>query len=429
FVLVDHTRPTTAKHRFVGRASDRHPHQILRVDHESRAPLSESITADLWARLKDMLPQFDAILVSDYLKGVCTEPLLQSVITAARANGQQKVLIDPGRTPDYSRYRGATLLKPNRLESELAAGHVRWTSSPSRSDSTETNPPQKPTINSTKQALQTAHDLRKAHKVETVIITLDREGLVVVTPTEQVEIPTEPRAVYDITGAGDMVLAALGLCLANGVNVFDAARIANLAAGLEVERFGITPVTRQEITAVAATQSVSAPANIRPKVRDKSHKKLVTTEEVTQLASEYRNQGQRIVFTNGCFDLLHVGHVSYLKEAAALGDILIVAVNSDNSVRRLKGPTRPIIPDRDRATLLAALECVDHVVIFDADTPVSLLHKIHPDILIKGGTTDEIVGREIVEAYGGQVLRAGTIAGLSTTQLISTLQTESQSSL
>jgi D-beta-D-heptose 7-phosphate kinase/D-beta-D-heptose 1-phosphate adenosyltransferase len=384
FVFTDSDRPTTAKHRFVGRASDRHPHQILRVDHESRAPLCTSLEDRLWNSLQTELGQFDAILIADYLKGVCSEGFLQRIITAARANNQM-VLVDPGRTTDYQRYRGATLLKPNRVEAELASGQP---------------------IASTEQAIQAARTLCEKFIASAVMITLDRDGLIIATPDSQTTIPTDPRSVYDITGAGDMVLAALGLCLASEMSLPEAGYIANIAAGLEVERFGIAPVKRSEIA-----------AKLSPAEKTKPNK-LVTEDEITALANEYRRQGKRIVFTNGCFDLLHVGHVNYLQEAAMLGDILIVAINSDASVRRLKGPTRPIIPECDRATLLAAMECVDHVLIFEADTPRELLHRIRPDVLIKGGTTAEITGREIVEAYGARVCTGSEIAGVSTTRLI-----------
>jgi D-beta-D-heptose 7-phosphate kinase/D-beta-D-heptose 1-phosphate adenosyltransferase len=403
FVLTDPTRPTTAKHRFVGRASDRHPHQILRVDRESRAPLTESLAADLWTQLKDHLPLFEAILIPDYLKGVCTEPLLQAIITAARANGQP-VLVDPGRTTDYRRYRGATLIKPNRVEAELICGTPLTTA---------------------EQTLQAGRSLCETYELDAAIITLDRDGLVVVTPTDHAEIPTEPRAVYDITGAGDMVLATLGLCIASGIDIINAARLANIAAGLEVERFGIAPVKRAEIKAKTQPQRNLASGGCKPtdsSPHSAASRKLASLDEITELATEYRRQGKRIVFTNGCFDLLHVGHVTYLQEAATLGDILIVAINSDDSVRRLKGPSRPVIAEHDRATMLASLECVDHVLIFTEDTPISLLQKIRPDVLIKGGSTAEIVGHEVVEAYGGVVRRAGLIEGSSTTQLIAKMQ-------
>jgi D-beta-D-heptose 7-phosphate kinase/D-beta-D-heptose 1-phosphate adenosyltransferase len=387
FVLIDPSRPTTAKHRFVGRASDRHPHQILRVDHESRVPISELLATELWDSLQDRLSHFDAILIADYLKGVCSERLLQQVISKARANGQP-VLVDPGRTTDYQRYRGATLLKPNRGEAELACGR---------------------SLDSSDHALQAADALRATCELDAVIITLDRDGLVLCAAEDREVIPTDPRTVYDITGAGDMILAALGLCVAGGISTSNAARIANIAAGLEVERFGIAPVKRSEIAVKLSPQS------------SRSATKLMTVDEVTRLADEYRRQGKRIVFTNGCFDLLHVGHVCYLQGAAALGDILIVAVNSDDSVRRLKGPSRPIIPERDRAQMLASLACVSYVVIFDDPTPCNLLERIRPDVLGKGGTTSEIVGREIVELYGGRVIRLSEVPGISTTSILSSL--------
>ncbi|MES2790053.1 MAG: bifunctional heptose 7-phosphate kinase/heptose 1-phosphate adenyltransferase [Planctomycetota bacterium] len=384
FVVLDPTRPTTSKQRLVGRASDRHPHQILRVDRESREPLSDALTGALWETLQHQLPQFDAILVADYLKGVCTERLLQAVISAARANGQP-VLVDPGRLADYGRYRGATLIKPNRVEAELVSG--------------------RPLTNS-QDVLVAARQLCLTFQLDSVVITLDRNGLVVVAPTGDKVIATDPRAVYDITGAGDMVLATLGLCLAGGTELLTAAHIANLAAGLEVERFGIAPVSRSEIGAKLRSST------------NPSASKIVTADEVSCLAEGYRRQGKRIVFTNGCFDLLHVGHVSYLQEAATLGDILIVAINSDVGVQRLKGLHRPVIPERDRAQMLAALSCINHVLIFEEETPLKLLELIHPEVLVKGATTANIVGREFVESYGGRILRVESIIDCSTTQIL-----------
>jgi len=383
-VLSDPSRSTTCKHRYVGRASNRHPHQIVRVDHESRTPMAESLVTDLWNRLEHRLTEFQAILISDYLKGVCTEPLLQQVISAARAVGIP-VLIDPGRTPNYFRYRGATLIKPNRVEAALAG---------------------KSSFATGVEALATARSLRVSLDLDAVIITLDRDGSIVATADEELAIASSPRAVYDITGAGDMVLATLGLCVAGGLSIPDAARIANVAAGLEVERFGVAPVDRTEVLAKLSTDQKANRA------------KQVTADGMVDLADRYRREGKKIVFTNGCFDLLHIGHVSYLQEAAALGDVLVVAVNSDGSVKRLKGSTRPVIRDEDRSALLAALSCVTHVLIFEEDTPESLLRRIRPDVLVKGGTTTDIVGREIVEAYGGRVCLAGQVPGVSTTQLI-----------
>jgi D-beta-D-heptose 7-phosphate kinase/D-beta-D-heptose 1-phosphate adenosyltransferase len=388
FVLTDSGRQTTAKHRFVGRASDRHPHQILRVDHESRVPLSDSKSDALWALIQDQFESFDVILVADYTKGVCTESLLQRVIAAAVKN-QQPVLVDPGRGVDYQRYRGATLLKPNRVEAELFIGK---------------------SLNTTEQARIAGRTLCEQLNLEAAIITLDRDGLIAITETDQAVITSEPRAVYDITGAGDMVLSVLGLCIAAGMSILDAAVIANTAAGLEVERFGIAPVTRREIAEKLSPSKLS------------SAEKVVDLNALTQLIEKCRREGKRTVFTNGCFDLLHVGHVAYLEEAASLGDLLIVAVNSDASVKRLKGPTRPIIRERERAMMLASLACVSIVVIFEPDTPLELIRLIRPDVLIKGGTTSEIVGREVVEGYGGKVCRATEQTGVSTSAIVASMQ-------
>ena len=246
-----------------------------------------------------------------------------------------------------------------------------------------------------------------------MLVTLDRDGLVLVESAGNAEwFPTRARDVYDVTGAGDMVLAMVGLCRAAGMSFRDAARLANVAAGLEVERSGVAPVTRAEIS--------SALRQSRRPARDKR----VSQERLTALAEQYRRDGKRIVFTNGCFDLLHAGHLRCLEDAAQCGDVLVVALNSDAGVRRLKGNSRPIVNEVERAALVAALECVDHVVIFDDDTPHALLRQLRPDVLAKGGTylPAEVVGREVVEAYGGCVCLTGTVAERSTTGLLEALR-------
>jgi D-beta-D-heptose 7-phosphate kinase/D-beta-D-heptose 1-phosphate adenosyltransferase len=214
--------------------------------------------------------------------------------------------------------------------------------------------------------------------------------------------------VYDITGAGDMVLAMLGVCLAEQTGIETAVQLANAAAGLEVERAGVAAISRPEIQ---EKLQEDAPAGRR---------KQVTLTEAMEIAAQLRARGKRVVLTNGCFDLLHVGHVTYLEQASRLGDLLIVAVNSDDSVRRNKGPQRPVISQHDRAAMLAALGCVDYVLVFDEDTPHTLLHAIRPDVLVKGGTytPDQVVGHEIVRGYGGQVAVTGVVGGVSTTQIL-----------
>jgi D-beta-D-heptose 7-phosphate kinase/D-beta-D-heptose 1-phosphate adenosyltransferase len=229
-------------------------------------------------------------------------------------------------------------------------------------------------------------------------------------------IPAGRREIYDITGAGDMALAALGLSIAARAELRQAVRLANLASGLQVEKLGVAPVTRAELQREIENQFGNQQGQRR---RIPQPSKVTTVPDLVQLAQAYRQSGKTIVFTNGCFDLLHVGHVTMLKEAAALGDVLIVAVNNDASVRQLKGPDRPLINEDDRAELLASLACVDHVLIFGEPTPHGLLEQMRPDILAKGGTTSEIIGREVVEAYGGRAVRLPEIPGASTTAIVS----------
>jgi D-beta-D-heptose 7-phosphate kinase/D-beta-D-heptose 1-phosphate adenosyltransferase len=251
--------------------------------------------------------------------------------------------------------------------------------------------------------------LCEKHLANSVIVTLDNQGMAVVPADAPGKlVTTRPRMVYDVTGAGDMALATLGFCQASGLGLSDAAQLANVAAGLEVERLGVVPITLDEIRAELSEQEHA------------EQKRRVSLDEMTALADFYRSKGQTIVLANGCFDLLHVGHVKYLQEASRMGDVLVVAINSDRSVRSIKGSGRPVIDQEDRATLLAALKCVDHVLVFDAATPHDVLRRIRPDVLVKGGTytIDEVVGREIVWDYGGRVCVTGKIEGTSTTDVI-----------
>jgi D-beta-D-heptose 7-phosphate kinase/D-beta-D-heptose 1-phosphate adenosyltransferase len=388
-LLADRSRPTTVKERFIGRAANRHPHQILRVDSEVRDPLSAELESQLASRIIASLERFQIVLISDYDKGVCTPALLRQIIDAARQRGIA-VLVDPIRGSDYTRYRGATTMTPNRLETELASG-VK--------------------VTDVESAYRAGRKLREQLGLEWAIVTMDRDGMALVHGDGRGQhFPTRPREVYDITGAGDMVLATIGLCLACGVSIEDSLRLANIAGGLEVEKVGVAPVFRDEIR-IDLLQGERGGTG-----------KIVTADQLDSLAKAQRARGARIVFTNGCFDLLHVGHVTYLQEAAQQGDVLIVGVNSDESVQRLKGPSRPVIKQQDRAALLAALACVDYVTVFDELTPLSLIERVRPDVLVKGGDyrgrLDEIIGRELVESYGGQLYLTGEVAGVSTTRIL-----------
>jgi D-beta-D-heptose 7-phosphate kinase/D-beta-D-heptose 1-phosphate adenosyltransferase len=393
-ILTDATRPTTTKERFLGHSVHRQPHQILRIDTESREPLDNDLTEQLLQSLAELIPQHAAVLISDYAKGVCTPQLVAEVISQCRKSGIP-VLVDPGRGVDLGIYRGATLVKPNRLEAELAIGQKIVTPA---------------------EGLDAAKRLRAAHGIESVIITLDRDGLVLASEFSLEHLPITPRALTDITGAGDTALATLGLGFASGLELEPAARLANVAAGLQIQLPGVTPIPRTDL--LREWQSQSRDSVVRMARPPASISKFVSLESAQYHADEYRQGGRKIVFTNGCFDLLHIGHVTMLEECARHGDVLIVAINSDTSVRRLKGNERPIIGEQDRAKMLAALACVSHVLIFDDDTPHRVLKMIRPDVLVKRGTTGHIVGHEIVEQYGGQVERTGEVPGFSTTALV-----------
>jgi D-beta-D-heptose 7-phosphate kinase / D-beta-D-heptose 1-phosphate adenosyltransferase len=399
-------RPTTTKERFVGRASNRHPHQMLRVDHETREAIDANIVSQLRNDLLRRIPENSVIIISDYAKGVCTPELLNAVIYHAHTFGIP-VVVDPARIGDYSRYRRASLVTPNRNEAELATGIP---------------------IESPTDALNAGRELVEQFSLGAAFITIDRDGIAVVESNSEECIqnvePAALREVYDITGAGDMVIAITGLCQAAGVPLSETAQLANIAAGLEIEQFGIAPVSWEQIT-----QSLSQPNDVLPhrnSVRENTSSKIVTLGEATIVVEQHRGNGKRIVFTNGCFDLLHAGHVTYLQEATKLGDVLIVAINNDSNVRALKGPDRPVISELNRATMLAALGCVDHVLVFDEPTPHRILDILRPDVMVKGGSTDEVIGREVVEAYGGEVCTTETMRAGSTTEIIKNIRKEKQ---
>jgi D-beta-D-heptose 7-phosphate kinase/D-beta-D-heptose 1-phosphate adenosyltransferase len=395
-VIEDESRPTTVKERFIGKAQNRHPHQMLRVDRETRAPLEAHVARPLLERIIDAIPDHQAVLISDYGKGVCTPEIVAQVIEAART-ARVPVIVDPRPGNDYSLYCGATAITPNRLETRLATGRE---------------------IRTADDALAAGRMLCRELQLDHAYITLDSDGiaLVMADGTERL-LPTRKRQVYDITGAGDIVLAAIGVGLAAGVAPVEIGRLANVAGGLEVERVGVVPITREEILADILANSRSAPD------------KLCGVEDLEKHVAARRKLGQRIVFTNGCFDILHAGHVACLQQAAEEGECLIVAINSDESVRRLnKGPERPIFTQHHRAATLAALEAVDYVVVFNEATPQALLERLKPDLLVKGGTyrEHEIVGRELVESYGGRAKALGEIPGMSTTSIVGRLRDAGQ---
>jgi len=378
-------RPTTLKQRLVGLAQHRHRQQILRIDEESHDAVSKSILAALRASVRSVLSDCQVVAIEDYDKGVFSDSQTPQIIADARKAGLP-VIVDPARISDYRRYRGASIITPNRTEAELASG-VK--------------------ITDAKSLRRCAAQLQMTTAADAIIITLDKEGAYLFEKGKEGKIiPTRPRVVYDVAGAGDTVLAMLAVAIGGGCSLEDAVALANVAGGLEVEQFGVVPISRDEIL-----DELHRIVGLRGK-------KVIRRRELQREVKRRKQAGETIVFTNGCFDLLHVGHIRYLHQARQLGSCLIVAVNSDDSVRRLKGPGRPVIGQEERAEMLSALECVDYVIIFEEDTPNALLKLLKPDILVKGGTTEKIVGAEIVEGYGGKVCKLDAVEGMSTTEII-----------
>jgi D-beta-D-heptose 7-phosphate kinase/D-beta-D-heptose 1-phosphate adenosyltransferase len=389
-VVTDGGRPTTVKERYMGLAQARHPQQMLRVDYETRQAIPEAVERELIRVIQQQMRRADIVLVSDYDKGVCTASVLAATIRQAQTLGV-RVLADPIRGKDYRKYQGCSAITPNRLEAGLATGRA---------------------IQTTSEALEAGAELRETLDLEAAIITLDRDGMALVHRDGRRQVfSTRPRQVYDITGAGDMVMSVLGVALASGMDYDPAIRLANIAGGLEVEKVGVATVTADEI--------VRDLLHDGPAGRQKVLPRNVLCHEV-----EWRRKlGRKVAFTNGCFDVIHAGHVEYLQEARAQADMLVVGLNSDASVRALKGATRPVHPLDARLTVLAGLEAVDFVTVFEESTPLSLIRAVRPDVLVKGADyrKDEIVGAEFVESYGGRVHLASLRDGFSTTRTLQVL--------
>jgi len=380
-VFQDKARRTSRKTRVVAANQ-----QIVRIDRESREVVSVAFEQKLSDWIALHTGEYNVIVLSDYNKGVLTPRVIAAAISAATMAGIP-VLVDP-KGSDYSRYAGATLLTPNRKEAEAASGVI---------------------ITDTETLAQAASVIMNATGLQHLLITRSEEGMSLFSKGgEVVHIPTVAREVFDVSGAGDTVLAAVALGIASGYSMAESARLANIAAGIAVGKLGTSIVTPQEIIdAVSHTHK-------------DSHAKIKSLDVLSTLIEAEKNRGKRVVFTNGCFDLLHAGHVKYLQKARSLGDMLVLGLNSDASVRRLKGPKRPLIDQDERSHLLAALDCIDYVTVFEEDTPLKLIAALKPHILAKGGdyALDGVVGREIVESYGGRVELITFVDGKSTTNII-----------
>jgi D-beta-D-heptose 7-phosphate kinase/D-beta-D-heptose 1-phosphate adenosyltransferase len=371
--------------RFVSEHFSTH---MLRADWELASPASADVEQKLIDAILPLLPRVDIVLLSDYAKGVLTARVLRNVIDAARKLGK-RVIVDP-KSNNFAIYRGATLLTPNRKEFAEATR--------SRAD-TETS------------ISAAAQDVMQLADCEAVLVTQSEHGMTLVPRNgETIHVPAHPTKVRDVSGAGDTVAAVLAAALAAGADWEIALRMATAAAAVAVGKKGTAIVTPVELR-----------RKILPHAFLAAEEKIVATEgELDEHLKEWRKQGLRIGFTNGCFDILHPGHVKLLTAARAACDRLIVGLNSDASVKRLKGEDRPMQNERARAEVLAALEAVDLVVFFEEDTPIKLITQIKPSALVKGGdyTRERVVGHEIVEAGGGEVILVDVLPGFSTTSLV-----------
>ncbi len=381
-------RQTSVKTRFVAGNQ-----QLLRADHETMDPIDE---ADIRSLLDDATVAMAAapgapLVLSDYGKGVLSDTVVATLITAARAEGRA-VIVDPkGR--DFSRYRGATLLTPNRQELSQATGMA-----------TETD----------EEVIAAGRKLIDECGIEAVLATRSERGMTLVERDTAHHLPARAREVFDVSGAGDTVVAIVAASVAAGAPLPLAAKLANLGAGVVVGKVGTAAAYPAEIVA-ALHESEFLDAGV----------KIVTAEAMVERAQTWRRRGQRIGFTNGCFDLLHPGHISLLKQARSACDKLVVGLNSDASVKRLKGEDRPVQSEASRAAVLASLAAVDLVVIFDEDVPLNLINGLRPDVLVKGAdyTVAEVVGAKEVQSWGGKVLLAEVLSGHSTSETIRRLAT------
>ena len=378
---------TTTKKRFIGQNHQ----QILRVDKEKIIEVPDSLYIEKKIILEEKIQSYDVILLSDYKKGFLTDSFCEYIINLANKY-QIPVLVDV-KDLDYKKYAKATLLKPNRSELKQLTGLK---------------------VETLQDAIQAAVSLCNRAEVEYVLATLGEEGMILVNADGLIQYnKAVAKEIYDVTGAGDTSIAYLAAEWAKGTSIVEAMEIANIAAGIQVSKVGTSVVLPYEVELVRFPNRSYFGA-----------KKMDTYKENELLQlTDIKMKGKKIVFTNGCFDILHSGHITYLKAARELGDCLVVGVNSDDSVKRLKGKERPINHLVDRLMLLSALECVDFVIPFEEDTPLELIKKIRPDVLVKGGDYEisEIAGADVVFSYGGIVTTIPYVEGKSTTNLIRSL--------
>lgn len=378
-LVMQLNRDTTVKVRFLANNNQ----QIMRLDIENTEEITADIRRKLLLRLEKEIHKCQLIVISDYLKGLLSFELTQSILKMAKSIGIPVIVDVKGE--DAEKYRNAYLLKPNLKELQDL---TKWK------------------VETQEDIIKASSCLRERCGCKYVLTTCGAKGMVLTGDNYTYEVPAIGKDVFDVTGAGDTVIAYVAACMANGFCIEDSVDIANVAAGIQVAKVGASDVSVQEVREYLVSQR-----------GETVHK--ILKDDATETFRDI-HKGKKIVFTNGCFDILHIGHIRYLKQASLLGDILVVGLNSDASVKRLKGMERPVNSQEDRAELLCALSCVSYVIVFDEDTPYELIKKIQPDILVKGGDYDKdnVVGKDVVEARGGKLVLIPYVEGKSTTGII-----------
>lgn len=378
YIFIDNNVPTTTKLRIIGEKQ-----QIVRVDFESVKPLSPKSTDVYKEYIKNEIKNYKSIVISDYGKGVCTEEVCSFIINQSKLNNIP-VIIDP-KGSDWSKYKGATIVTPNLKELiEVAGKHI---------------------TNTDYDVISIGREIREKYDIKFLVVTRSEKGITIISCNEYKHIPTTAMEVFDVSGAGDTVVATMAVALGSGYSIEESVELANSAAGVVVGKVGTAPILIDEL---------------RFAMNCLKHSKIIPFNKINLLVDKEKLKGKKIIFTNGCFDILHKGHVDYLNKAKGLGDILILGLNSDNSVKRLKGDSRPINNEDDRAFILSSLEAIDYVTIFEDDTPLELIKIVQPDILVKGGdySAEEVVGRE----YAKSVEIIKFVDGYSTTNTIKKLK-------
>lgn len=382
-IFQDSNRPTTRKTRII--ASNQH---VLRIDRETKESISEPAFEAIAKYLEEKIPDVDVVLISDYGKGLITEALMARLIAAAQKH--KKITIADPKGLDFSKYSGVSLITPNKKEAALASGIE---------------------VVDEKTLIEAGNKILQRVGIDKLLITCGKDGMVLFDRNKApYKIRAETRQVYDVSGAGDTVLAVFGLSVASGISFEDGAVLANTSAGIVVGKVGTATVSRQELSSALKHDDISL-----------KHKDL---SELPVLIQDMKKKGKRLVMTNGCFDLLHAGHIMLFSASKKLGDVLIVAIDDDDSVRDLKGKGRPVISARERVRIISALDSVDYVVVFSSQELSKLIEIIRPDVLTKGSNyaSEEVFGRELVEQLGGRVVLIPVTEKISSTRIINNIR-------